>query len=1093
MIKPTIFVGLGTTGTDILKTLRELMSEEYEKAGLPIFRYISIETKDTEDGANRKHYEDFERIEVVNAIIEGATAIQSQLDPNQPSYSPELAKWLNPDLLSHIQSFKDGAANIRMAGRLCLWHNWGEIRRRLAQARSHIIENNNKTSTSNMLTQHYEGKNLNVPHQLVDNNGINVYVVGTLCGGTCSGMFIDMAYLIRSILGGSSTNEVNGIFTMYDPISAGGTDADTATRSANCYAGLTELNFYNYTKTLYDVTFPSGIKVDTTQKPFDYELLVSPSGRLPTISFVSGGKVDENGLSLMVALNLFAEAAGDTDGDKKAIRTDWQGFGAGYGELQEVPTGEIPTMVRCLSSFGLTAVWYPKYRIANAAACFASKALCTNLKNKHTANEEIKAAVINEWNKRRANVDILTGPQVEGRQALKDEIMADLNNLRNDVLNRMLSSDGMQKIVNSYPPGDAGSYVNRFSESGIYSQWIKGKVDNCKAAFRAAIDETLHNLLSRVCDSADSYGVDDIYHFFKELDQRIKDTQDKIVNEFPSLNLGILNFEPMRRAERNPWTHAVGKRDEAVNSFRQSLFEQYYQLILGDAGICQKIRNYFFRQVLDDVRAKLGFEGGAETNTVEQQLDGIQSNLDDCIETLNETYNTEIQQPGYVCVKIVANNEENSIKIDADNLGENIVSNSVNDDMRKDGARIIPKYEFLQKEGEFLSQQIYETYQRTALSAINVGGEGGRASTLVVTKAQNLLQNSEAEIRDLATRSNPYQEFSEMYKPIEFDLGTKIVFGHDPSETGLNTLKNALDFERIGNSYVDHLLFFYEEEAGFTIGDLAVYTSLKNHYQNSNPVAGHWTHQNPDFYDLKLQPKSADLKRWCHALIKLVPKIRESESHPDAFDNVFEFDENKNISFKYKDRMGVHKTFSLSDNTSGIDNLCRVENDSYYNYFFDSIKAEFYKLGLQVASDAVNNSLKKIDRGEKDSTSKMLSAYLEEVFPDADETVNTPPVPDPDIRDTSTDDNTDEEPSGTPNDQATESLTGALGQRLAEILIKRESERTEEEKALIQLLRKTSANTESNEPSTAQEDSIGQTKDVKLEEVVSDENNTSDE
>ena len=47
MIRPTLFIGLGTTGTNILKRLRELMSEEYGRAGLPIFRYIAIET----DGA----------------------------------------------------------------------------------------------------------------------------------------------------------------------------------------------------------------------------------------------------------------------------------------------------------------------------------------------------------------------------------------------------------------------------------------------------------------------------------------------------------------------------------------------------------------------------------------------------------------------------------------------------------------------------------------------------------------------------------------------------------------------------------------------------------------------------------------------------------------------------------------------------------------------------------------------------------------------------------------------------------------------------------------------------------------------------------
>ena len=1068
MIKPTIFVGLGTTGTDILKILRELMSEEYEKAGLPIFRYISIETKDTEDGENRKHFEDFERIQVVNAVIESTSAIRIQLEHNQPSYNPELANWLNPDLLNHIQSFKDGAANIRMAGRLCLWHNWEEIRRTLSQAIGHIIEDSNKQRTSNMLTQHYGAKNLDVPQQLVDENGINVYVVGTLCGGTCSGMFIDMAYLIRSILGSGNANEVNGIFTMYDQTSAGSNDADTATRAANCYAGLAELNFYNYTKTYYDVTFPSGQKVNTLQKPFKYELLVSPSGRLPNIRFVSGGKVDEKGLSLMVALNLFAEAAGDTDGHKQEIRTDWVGFGAGYGELQEVAVGEIPTMVRCLASFGLTAVWYPKYRIASAAACFASKALCTNLKAKHTSDEEIRADVINEWNNIRVNIELLTSPQVEGRPSLRAEIETDLNNLKNEVLNRKVSAHNVQRMLNSYPEGDAGSYMNRFSNNGIYSQWIKGKVDNCKAAFRTAIDETLHNRLSRVCDSSNSYGVGDVYHFFQELDQRIKDTQNKIENELPTLDLNNLNFESMKRAERNPWTKVVGKREEAVSSYRQSLLDQYYQLILGDGtGIYQRMRYYFFRQVLEDVRAILGFEGGAETNTIRQQLNEIQSNLDLCLEILNEEYNSEIQSPEYVCVRIVANNQENSIKVDADNLGNLIVINSIDDDMRKDDAKTIPKREFLKNDGEFLSQQINETFQRIALSTINSGGGNGDASTLVVAKAQDLLQNNATEIRTLATRSNPYQQFSEMYNPIALARGTKIVFGHDPSEAGLNALKNALDFERIGNSYVDHLLFFYEEEAGFTIDDLAVYALLKNHYQNSKPVAGHWTHQNPDFYDLKLQPKNTVLKRWCHALIRLVPKIREI--HPDAFDNVFEF-ENGSISFKYKDRLGVHKTLSLSDDTSGVNNLCSVENDSYYNYFFEAIKAEFHKLGLQVASAAVNKSLKEINRGEQESTSKMFTAYLEEVFPDADETVNTPPVPDPDIPGSSTADASDEEPSETPNEL----------DQLQQILNKSESERTDEERALIQLLKQTSSRTESNEASTTEDTSKDQSEDVKL-------------
>ena len=166
MIKPTIFVGLGTTGTDILKTLRELMSEEYKESGLPIFRYISIETKDSETGDNSKKFKDYEQIKVVNATIDETTPIRNRLDPIQPYYNQHLAEWINPDLLNQIQNFKAGASNIRMAGRLCLWENWEQIRRTLASAYAYVIEDKNKRETSRILTEHYEAKNLDVPNSI---------------------------------------------------------------------------------------------------------------------------------------------------------------------------------------------------------------------------------------------------------------------------------------------------------------------------------------------------------------------------------------------------------------------------------------------------------------------------------------------------------------------------------------------------------------------------------------------------------------------------------------------------------------------------------------------------------------------------------------------------------------------------------------------------------------------------------------------------------------------------------------------------------------------------------------------------------------
>ena len=1059
MIKPTLFVGLGTTGTDILKTLRELMSEEYENAGLPIFRYISIETQEKETGDNSSKFKDYEQIEVVNATIDETTKIREQLDPNQPIaiYQPQLAEWLNPALLNEYESFKDGASNIRMAGRLCLWHNWQQIRRTLSTARNRVVEDVNRQETLDILTQHYQAKGLDVPNQLVDDNGINVYVVGTLCGGTCSGMLIDIAYLIRSILGRGDTNEVNGIFTMYDQLLAESTDDDIAARAANCYTSLSELNYYNHSKVMYDVVFPNRQRLDTYQKPYNYDLIVSPTGRNDAFRFVAGGEVDEAGLSLMVALNLFAESAGDTGGRKRAIRTDWRGFGVGYGQLKDVLVGEIPTMTRCLASFGLTAVWYPKYRIASAAACFASKELCDNLKGGHTSDKKINANAINEWNNIRVNVDILTSPQVDGRPTLKSEIEDHLNNLEGEVLNRKSSAQQLERMLKSYPGSDAGSFKNRFSRSGTYYAWIEGEVDNCKKAFRDAIGSALQNQLSKVFDSPSSYGINDVQKYFEELDSVIKATQGRIKNELPDLNLDQLDFSGMKRAEKNPWTRGSGKREESVSLFRESLVKEYRQLIIGDAvGIYHKVRYYFLRQVLDDVRAKLGFEGSSETNTVKQQLEDIQSNLDSCITTLTDKYDEYIRPPGYECVKIVANNPQNSIEIDAKTLAGQIVdeSTSINNEVLLEDGQPIANHEFLKKSGEYLSQQMSETYQSTALNKINAGDEEGPASSLVVTKVQSLLENDDNQIRDLANRSNPYQNFSGSYRAIQLDRGTKIVFGHDPPGASLTVLQNAIRFDRTGGSSVDHLLFFYEEEAGFTFDDLAVYEALKNHFENGPKLSYRgWTHQNPNFYDLKLQPKSSDLKRWCRALEKLVPKIKEA--YPAAFNSVFKF-EHGNIIFSYKNRVNVAQFLVLSDDANSINNLCTVENDDYYNYFFNSVKDEFNRLGPHSVSVSVNDLLEQIDMGERGEMSGFYTQFLEEIFPDSGEATFTPPSAEPEVVSSSSEnipqtshDTTDEEQSDTSIGGETGLTFGEL-QRIRELLDKQPREWTQEDHTLME-------------------------------------------
>ncbi len=981
MIKPTLFVGLGTTGTNILKSLRQLMAEEYTRAGLPIFRYIAIETDGDVRGADwdlmaTEQQQAYEQIKVVSATIDDIGPIRLRLTPGHPLHRPQLAEWLNPQLLDFAQSFRAGASNIRMAGRLCLWENWQEMQQTLFAARNAIIAPATTQETVDILHQHYMAKGQVPEGELVDSNAINVYVVGSLCGGSCSGMLIDVAYFFRDLLGGNEANRIYGIFTMYDNDQATGHE-DTAARAANCYASLSELNYYNCLNTRYDVTFPSGRRVrNPEQKPFDYTMLVSRSGKIPNLRFtLPDGGFDEKGLNLMVALNLFAEAVGDTSGHKEAIRTDWKSY-PGYGDLKPVPEGEIPTMVKCLASFGLTAVWYPKYRIANASACLISQSLCESWRGQQEPEATIVAAASQEWDEMlNGNMDVLTNP--EGQLPLKSQIDSCLNQARQEFGRETTTAQQLKSLIQAFPRGEGGPFRNKFDQGGQYFELMEMQVVECKKKFREVLAAALNNQLARI-DFQGTYGLGDVRAFFQALDEKIKDTIDACPERLPTLNLNELDFDRMQGAENNRWTKLIGLHLQSVKAHRTELIETYCNLISGNANsIYVRLRNYFLRPVLQEVREELGFgvqpsntDGPNRRQTIKQRLDQIAANLGSCAQKFKDDYDAAVNAPKSECVKIVANNPQNRIDTDADVLHHQIAS------MDTDGRLLSGRTmrEFLERSSEDITRQMTETYRQLALEQIQVEA--------VVTKAQNLLRDQGNNIiGNLASRSNPYQTFHPDYQVFALDRLPKIIFGHDPIGNALPDLGQQLGFPRLGPSSVDHLLFFYEEEAGFALDDLVSYETLKQHFEQSRAAYGHRTHKNPDLFDLELYHKSDRLARWCRALARLVPEICHVTR--EAFSDVFRLHHGRYVFEYYVD--GLVQTLGLSDDLEGMKRLSRRENASSYDEFIEAVQLTFAQLGRETVTGVINHLLEDVaNLDARRRLSEFYRKFLGEVYPNGD-------------------------------------------------------------------------------------------------------------
>ena len=971
MITPTLFVGLGTTGTNILKKLRELMSEEYGHAGLPLFRHIAIETNGEVEVQNTNQMEDYERINLINATIANVSPIRHKLTPGDPLHNPQLVNWLDPELLKiEAGSFVAGASNIRMAGRLCLWENWADVQSTFNSELGAIIAPATTRETEDILTQRKK-----IAGNPLDADGaIKIYVVGSLCGGSCSGMLIDVAYFFRHLLSGyGDQSKVYGIFTIFDENHAAKPDAMCNIRSANCYASLLELNYYHHQDTTYDITFPDGRKIENMRKkPFDYTLFVSPSGKIAGNQFVTGsGGFDEDGLNLMVALNLFAESAADTGGRKDEIRTNFIAHG-NFGTLKPVRQGEIRTMIRYMASFGLTAVWYPKYRIATAVGCLVSNKLCDNWLASHIPQATTVKDAEAEWNQiLKENIDTLTSP--EGQPPIKSRIETHLAQARQQWLNKEISSNQLRQNIEAFPTGD--SFKKKFEQGGEYVDLVNMQVPECKKAFRNAIEQVLHNQLASI-DFSGTYGLGDVRMFFETLDETIEKTIQSCPERMPTLDLKKLDFDPMDRADNNFWLRIIFLRADSVKSHRNNMVDQYCNLIIGDrTSFYESVRNYFLRPILQEIRTELGFgvipmdeDEPNHHRTIKQRLDQIEANLNNCIQQFKNEYDKAINPPRSECVKIVANNSENRIDTDAEALRHQIAQSDEGIELLRGETMAT----FLAKEQEDITDQMTETYRQLSLDRIQVDD--------VVTKAQELLDSGSSDIQNLASRSNPYQMFTPTYIPFTVADSPNIIFGQVGGT--LTDLNNSLKGQGlsfgVGPSSVDHLLFFYQEEAGFALDDLVSHAMLAEKFRQTPGDYGHLTHQNPDFYDLELYHKTQKLQRWCRALGRLVPEICQ-HINENAFSDVF-YRTNNGYVFEYNVD-GLSERLGLHDDKDGIKRFSQKQNETAYDNFFNSVRSCFTQLDRDQITQRINSMLRDIeDNNTHARLNNFYRQFLDEVY-----------------------------------------------------------------------------------------------------------------
>lgn len=376
-VAPTIIIGLGGTGKEVLLRLRRRFYEKYNDFSFPTIGHLWIDTDtrniDIDDQPldhimQQVMFHDDER---VNAEVQ-SDAFKGYFG-DQRVY-PHVFSWLDRKLSAQGQVV-NGAGRVRPLGRLAFFHRYGDIRGKLGkllakvQAQSAIDEMRDRYGIT------------------VDSTLLDVVMIFSIAGGTGSGMFLDTAFMCREAL-------PNPNITGYLMLPSVFSDDIRGSEKifANSYAALKELEFYSLRKDLLAKHGDTDVSRlgENSRHDFvaDWENRQRNSGIKPrpilpppfnTCYIIDnmtqgGGRIgpkDKKFLCDMVAENIFLNFSSEEFSRRKdSVRSnleEWLGHPLFYRyEEHGSEGGYTEILAQRYSAFGLSKLYVPVDRIRRA-------------------------------------------------------------------------------------------------------------------------------------------------------------------------------------------------------------------------------------------------------------------------------------------------------------------------------------------------------------------------------------------------------------------------------------------------------------------------------------------------------------------------------------------------------------------------------------------------------------------------------------------------------------------------------------------------------------------------------------------------------
>ncbi|MBW6490453.1 MAG: tubulin-like doman-containing protein [Lentimicrobium sp.] len=429
MATPTLIIGIGTSGLYTLEHVQRFYYETYKKNKPQHVEYLYIETnKDNQVGVTPLPNE-IKRVYVSLGEMEEMVANLK---------NEGCGDWLPPS--NQLVNAGMGAGGIRSCGRLALWgsNSEGDNFKNVVDA----INNAYGRIASHMIAD-------------ADRSKPTIFITGSFTGGTGSGIFIDMGYLIRHLI--QDIKELFGLFLLpSNPSSIRGFEV----LYANSFGALRDLDHFNQVESKYKEKWPNGVSTEFSVPPYELVQFLSQD-------YYDGSPAMSNlgALYKMAGLYLFLNIAGVKE---KRMERFVDAKSAGH--------------IDKYGTFGLSAIQFPKDQIQE----YVSSKLSIDLIDRWTDS----AQYISNNEKKQINKAVI----FQQTNKLFDDYLADAFRTLNSIGGKDLIIEIEREAIK------------------INSKNIKGHpVDHISKLFSSSSDSNFYSLVKNNLQSAIDSLIDDIH------------------------------------------------------------------------------------------------------------------------------------------------------------------------------------------------------------------------------------------------------------------------------------------------------------------------------------------------------------------------------------------------------------------------------------------------------------------------------------------------------------------------------------------------------------------------------------------------------